>query len=121
GFVFGWEIALYAFLTLLLGGMATDYVLEGPSRTRTATIITTRPQEMIDAIMAELGRGVSYWEVLGGYTHEKRTVVLCTFYRPQLSELRRIVGRIDPTAFITIGVVQQAVGKGFIDIHRSIG
>ncbi|MGL4648759.1 MAG: YitT family protein, partial [Caldilineaceae bacterium] len=45
GFVFGWEIALYAFLTLLLGGMATDYVLEGPSRTRTATIITTRPQE----------------------------------------------------------------------------
>ncbi len=121
GVVFGWEIALYAYLTLLLGGLATDYVLEGPSRTRTATIITSRPQEMIDAIMQELGRGVSYWEGMGGYTHEKRTVVLCTFYRPQLSELRRIVGRIDPDAFLTIGVTQQAVGKGFLDMQKSIG
>lgn len=121
GFVFGWETALYAYLTLLLSGLATDYVLEGPSRTRTATIITTKPDEMIAAILAELGRGVSYWEVLGGYTHEKRTIVLCAFYRPQLAELRRIISQVDHGAFVTIGVTQQAIGEGFIDIKRSIG
>jgi uncharacterized membrane-anchored protein YitT (DUF2179 family) len=119
GLVFGWEKALYAWLTLLLSGIATDYVLEGPSRTRTATIITTRPQEMIEALMNDLGRGVSYWEAMGGYTHEPRTMIFCTFYRPQLVELKRIVSRIDGDAFFTIGVVQQAVGQGFSDIHKT--
>lgn len=121
GLVFGWEPALYAYLTLLLSGLATDYVLEGPSRTRTATIITTLPEPMIATILEELGRGVSYWEVYGGYTHESRTVVLCTIYRPQLAELKRIVGMVDPGAFVTIGMTQQAMGQGFIDIRHSIG
>ena len=31
GVVFGWETALYALLTLLLSGMAADFVLEGPA------------------------------------------------------------------------------------------
>lgn len=121
GIVFGWEAALYAYLTLLLSGLATDYVLEGPSRTRTATIITTKPDAMIAAILAELGRGVSYWEVYGGYTHEARTVVLCTIYRQQLAELKRVVSEVDGGAFVTIGMTQQAMGEGFIDIRRSVG
>jgi uncharacterized membrane-anchored protein YitT (DUF2179 family) len=80
--VFGWETALYAMLTLLLSGLATDYVLEGPSRARTATIITTQHDAMIKTLMNELGRGVSYWEGYGGFTGEKRTIILCTIYRP---------------------------------------
>ncbi len=121
GFVFGWESALYAYLTLLLSGLATDYVLEGPSRTRTATIITTQPDTMIAAILAQLGRGVSYWQVYGGYTHEARTVVLCTIYRQQLGELKRVVSEVDGSAFVTIGMTQQAMGEGFLDIRRSVG
>lgn len=113
GLVFGWEAALYAMLTLLLSGIATDYVLEGPSRTRTATIITTKPEPIIAGLMNELDRGVSYWEVVGGYTSQPRTVILCTFYRPQVNDLRRIVARIDPDAFVTIGITQEALGRGF--------
>ncbi len=116
GIVFGWETALYSMLTLLLSGIATDYVLEGPSRTRTATIITSNPQPIIDALMAELSRGVSYWDAVGGYTGEKRTIIVCTIYRPQLNDLKRIVARLDPKAFITIGVTQEALGQGFGDL-----
>lgn len=121
GFVFGWEIALYSYLVLLLSGLATDYVLEGPSRTRTATIITTKPEEISKSIINNLGRGVSYWSVTGGYTGEERTLVTCTFYRQQLADLRRLVHDIDPKAFLTVGVTQQAVGEGFIDPRKSIG
>lgn len=117
GIIFGWEIALYALLTLLLSGMATDYVLEGPSRTRTATIITTRADQIIDALMQELGRGVSYWNVVGGYTGEARVVILCTVYRPQVNDVKRIVARIDPAAFVTIGITQEALGKGFSELR----
>jgi uncharacterized membrane-anchored protein YitT (DUF2179 family) len=116
GVIFGWETALYSMLTLLLSGIATDYVLEGPSRTRTATVITSNPQPIIDALMAELSRGVSYWDAVGGYTGEKRTIIVCTIYRPQVNDLKRIIARLDPKAFITIGVTQEALGQGFGDL-----
>jgi len=76
---------------------------------------------MIAAILAQLGRGVSYWQVYGGYTHEARTVVLCTIYRQQLGELKRVVSEVDGSAFVTIGMTQQAMGEGFLDIRRSVG
>ena len=116
GVIFGWETALYSMLTLLLSGIATDYVLEGPSRTRTATIITSNPQPIIATLMAELSRGVSYWDAVGGYTGEKRTIIVCTIYRPQVNDLKRIIARLDPKAFITIGVTQEALGQGFGDL-----
>ncbi len=31
GLVFGWEIALYALITLFIWGVSTDYVSEDPS------------------------------------------------------------------------------------------
>lgn len=47
GLTFGWEIALHAFLTLFLSGLASDDILEGPSNVRTATIIMDRPLSWI--------------------------------------------------------------------------
>lgn len=111
--VFGWEIALYAMLTLMLSGMAADYMLEGPSRSRTALIVTNKPDELIRAFDAQLGRGASQWAATGGYTGEQRTVVMCAIYRPQVNELKAIVAQIDPTAFVTIGMTQQVLGLGF--------
>lgn len=119
GVIFGWEIALYAILTLLLNGQAADFVLEGPSRARTAMVVTTRPQEITQAFIAELGRGVSYWQAVGGYTGEPRTVVMCTIYRPQVSDLKRLVAKHDPRAFVIIGITQQALGEGFTELRSS--
>jgi uncharacterized membrane-anchored protein YitT (DUF2179 family) len=118
GVIFGWEIALYAVLTLLLSGQAADFVLEGPSRARTAMVVTTRPQEITRALIAELGRGVSYWDAVGGYTGEVRTIVMCTIYRPQVGDLKRIVASHDPQAFVIIGTTQQALGEGFTELRN---
>lgn len=66
GLIFGWEVSLYALLTLFLSGLASDYTLEGPSSVRTATIITDKPEAVAQALIAELGRGVSQWQITGG-------------------------------------------------------
>ena len=113
GVVFGWETALYAILTVLLSGLAADYALEGPSRTRTAMIVTNHPQAVTHELMAQLERGVTHWDAVGGYTGETRTILMCTIYRPQVNDLRRIVSEIDPGAFVTIGVTQLVMGSGF--------
>lgn len=116
--VFGWETALYALLTLLLAGMASDYTLEGPSRARTAMIITTKPKEIMAALHVELGRGTSYWPATGGYTGEPRTVVMCTIYRPQVNDLKRVISQVDPSAFVVIDTTQQVLGEGFTEFGR---
>ncbi len=114
GVVFGWQIALYAFLVLFINGLASDYTLEGASSTRTVMIVTDSPQEISKMLMQELHRGVTYWEVTGGYTGETRYLVLCTIYRPQVNRVKRLVADTDPAAFLTIGLSHQAFGNGFV-------
>jgi uncharacterized membrane-anchored protein YitT (DUF2179 family) len=114
GVIFGWELALYAMLTLFLSGIAADYTLEGPSNVRTATIITNRPDELGTALMDGLGRGLSEWNIRGTFTGKSHTMFTCTIYRPQVNQLKRIIARIDPEAFVTIGVAHQALGSGFM-------
>jgi uncharacterized membrane-anchored protein YitT (DUF2179 family) len=118
GVIFGWEIALYALLTLFLSGITADYTLEGPSSVRTATIITNRPDTLSRALMADLRRGVSQWEITGSYTGKTHVMLTCTVYRPQVNDLKRVVAEIDPEAFVTIGVAHQALGSGFIPLRR---
>ncbi len=119
GVLFGWELALYAMLTLFLSGLASDYALEGPSSVRTATIITDEGDVVAQALIERLGRGVSQWEVSGGYTKQPRMMLMCTIYRPQVDDLKRIIAEVDPTAFVTIGVAHQALGLGFVKIKKS--
>ncbi len=118
GIVFGWELALYAMLTLLLSGLAADYALEGPSRARNAIIITTQREAMLHALMTQLDRGASVWEATGGYTGEPRSVIMCTIYRPQVNELKRVVGEVDPHAFVSIGITQEVLGSGFSPLEH---
>jgi uncharacterized membrane-anchored protein YitT (DUF2179 family) len=119
GLIFGWEIALYGFLMLFLNGLASDYTLEGPSSTRTATIITNHPHAVVDALISTLHRGVSFWEITGGYTGQAHYLVYCTVSRPQINALKQIVAAADSKAFITIGISHDALGADFAPLPHS--
>jgi uncharacterized membrane-anchored protein YitT (DUF2179 family) len=113
GLVFGWTVTLYGLLMLFLNGLASDYTLEGPSSTRIATIVTNHPQQITRALIAQLDRGASYWEITGGYTGRQHYLVTCTLARSQVAEVRQLVAGVDPDAFVTISVGQRALGRGF--------
>jgi uncharacterized membrane-anchored protein YitT (DUF2179 family) len=118
GLVFGWEIVLYGFLTLFLNGLATDYTLEGPSVVRTVTIITDRPEAVGQALIDDLRRGVSRWEITGMYTGRPHSMLMCTVYRSQVNALRQAVVAADGDAFLTIGTAHQALGEGFRPLKK---
>jgi uncharacterized membrane-anchored protein YitT (DUF2179 family) len=121
GLVFGWETALYAMLTLFLNGLASDYALEGPSSVRTATIITDQPEQMAQALINNLGRGVSHWQITGGFTGETHYMLFCAIYRPQVNQLKRVVAETDENAFVVIGDAHQALGYGFLPLRQKAG
>ncbi len=110
GLVFNLETALLALITLIITGFFSDFVLEGPSQMRTLMIITEKPEPIRDAIMYELQRGVTHWEVTGGYSQKKRTMLYLTALRSRIYDVKYIISRIDPEAFMVVGVSQQTWG-----------
>lgn len=120
GFVFGIEGALYALIVLVLGGIATDYVLEGPSVIRTAVIITSKPEEMAKAIMTQMDRGVTAIPAKGMYTGEDRWMLYVTISRAQVTDLRSLAVMIDTHVFIVIGQGHAAYGEGFKFIKQPL-
>ncbi len=117
GFIFSWESALFATVALFMTGIATDYILEGPSVVRIATIITDKPEEIAQAVI-NMGRGVTAWEARGMYTHQLRTILYVTISRTQVNQLRDIVLRIDDRAFMVIEQGHTAYGQGFRKVRR---
>lgn len=113
GLVFGWEGALYAIVAFVAAGMAGDYVLEGPSVIRTATIITDKPDDISNLVLDEMGRGVTAWQGKGMFTEQSHTVLFITVSRSQVNRLRQLVHNADPDAFVVIGHGHVAYGEGF--------
>jgi len=110
GFVFGWEMALYAFVTLFIWGLVADYVLEGPSVVRTAFIVTDEPENVSQALLNRMGIGVTSWTGKGMYTHTEHTTLFCALKRPDVKTLTSLVKEIDPRSFVVIAQGHQAMG-----------
>lgn len=110
GLLFSLETALLAIVTLVLVGLFSDFVLEGTSQTRTVSIITEKPDAVRHAVMYELQRGVSYWEVTGGYSQKTRTMLFFTALRSRIYDIKFVVSRVDPDAFMVVGISQQTWG-----------
>ncbi len=120
GLIFGWEGALYALVSLFVGGLASDYVLEGPSTIRTATIITDKPDDIANLVLDHMGRGVTAWQGKGMFTEQDHTVLFITVSRSQVSTLQRLVHTADPKAFVVIGHGHVAYGQGFRRIGGNV-
>jgi len=110
GQVFGWEKALYSLLALFIFGLATDYVLEGPSVIRTVFIVTNYPDEISQGLLTRLNVGVTSWNARGMFTRDEHAILFCTIIRSDANSLKEIVSEIDAEAFVVVGQGHQASG-----------
>jgi len=110
GMVFGWEMSLYAFVTLFTWGAVADYVLEGPSVIRTAFIITDLPEKVSQALLNRIGVGVTAWAGRGMFTKAEHTTLFCTVNRADVNLLKSLVSNVDPKAFVVIVQGHQTKG-----------
>lgn len=113
GFVFGWEKALYAIISLYVSGLVVDSTLEGAGTVRTAMIVTDRVEAVADRILHEMERGATLLHGTGAYTMDPRPVMYCVITRSEVQQLKTIVHEADPNAFMVIGVAHEALGEGF--------
>ena len=118
GFIFGWQKALYALITLYVSGLVVDTTMEGAGTVRSALIVTSRCREVADRILEEMERGVTILDGTGGYTGEARPVLYCVVTRSEVQQLKTIVHEVDQKAFMVVGAAHEALGEGFQPFKR---
>lgn len=114
--VYDIKTGLFSILGLLLKSLVVDGAIESLNRRKAFTIITPQPQIAIDFITHTLNRGATFWEAEGGYTHEKKYVILTAVSRAQAVALRRYLKAKDPKAFMLIENSSEIFGKGFMAV-----
>ncbi len=112
-FLFGVETGLFSFLGLFLKAFVVDSVIESINLCKFFSIITTKPQEICDYIIQELGRSSTILDAQGAYSHEGRKVVLTVCSRGEAVKLKRKSKELDPHSFTLITNTSEILGKGF--------
>lgn len=113
GFVFGWDKAMYSLVTYFIISKMIDVVLKGLDESYAVMIVSDEYEEIADALMHRLGRGVTYLHGQGAYTGDDKQVLYCVVTRLEVVKLKEIALEKDETAFVTINPVHDIVGGRF--------
>lgn len=103
-----------AFLSLMVYVVATkvmDTVIMGFEDTKSVMIISTKPKELSDVLMRELGIGLTVMYGRGGYKGEPKEILYVVVERLQLSELKEIIHKEDPLAFVAVENLHEVINR----------
>lgn len=110
GWIFkDWHIALRSLMTYIVAFKMIDLVIVGLDELKSALIISSKPKELGLAIMNELGIGLTIMHGKGGFSGDTREILFVIIERLDLSELKEIVLKVDPTAFMAIEDLHEVV------------
>ncbi len=114
GVVFGKaELSLYALISLFVATQIIDLVQEGRSSAKLFFIMTTKIDQVAQAIMNDLGRGVTLFRAIGGYTGQPREVLFCVVSTGEVSKVKDLVLKYDDKAFVIVSDAHEVLGEGF--------
>lgn len=104
---------LYGIVMILTHTIVMDKMLMmGESRTE-VKLISEHSDELCEAILSQLDRGVTILNGAGGYTHEPTAVLLSVVSNRELPKLEKLVHAIDPACFLIVSRVTEVSGRGF--------
>ena len=118
--VFGSTKAMYAIIAVFISSKMITWVLEGMNNAKAAFIMSEKSDEIADAIMNKLPRGVTGIKARGMYTGDDKDMLFVVVSQKEITRLREMVKQIDQTAFITIADVREVLGQGFIEEYNSL-
>lgn len=112
-FLFGVKPAMMTLISMYISSHVLDKTIEGFDYKKVVIIITDHPSEIADAIIKEVGRGVTFLHGQGAYTKHEKELVYCVVKIIQLAKIKKIVEVTDPAAFMTVMDAAEVLGRGF--------
>lgn len=112
------EIGLYSAIALYVIVKIADAIMAGFDYSKAFLIISNQPEKLREVITDDLNRGVTILEGRGGYTKDKKEILLVVLPKKQETYLKKLVNGTDPTAFIIVSSVHEVLGQGFKTLNN---
>ena len=107
------ERVLYGVLLVMIYTTVLDKVLMMGNTKTEVKIISSHVEEIRQAILAQVDRGVTMLYGEGGYRQEQTQIVLSIVSNRELPQVERLIRHIDPEAFMIVSRVTEVRGRGF--------
>jgi len=101
-FFFGWFKFIYSVVAIIIFGIVADKVLIGISQSKAFQIITSKEEEVKTYILEYLSKGVTVFDVTGGYTGKAQKMLLCAIPTKEYYKVKEGILKIDPNAFFLV-------------------
>lgn len=107
------ESAMYAAVSIFISGKVVDYIVYGVGKGKMLMVVTEKPQEVSQAIIKQVGRGVSILPATGAYTGESKSMLVVAIHRSDLSKIYKVLKTVDDRAFTIVTEAGEIFGQGF--------
>ncbi len=101
-YLLGVESALYSMLTYFAASKTVDFLIHGIEEYTALTIISDKSEEIRQAIIRVLGRGVTVYKGKRGWTDAEQDILFCVVTRLEIRKVKRLAREIDPAVFIVV-------------------
>ncbi|HEX4948641.1 MAG TPA: YitT family protein, partial [Blastocatellia bacterium] len=106
----GVESALYSMLTYFAASKTVDFLVYGIEEYHGIIIVSARSQDIRQAILHDLNRGVTVYQGRGGLSETEQDILYCVVTRLEIAKVKGIIEAIDESAFVVIHHIADASG-----------
>ena len=111
---------VYSVTAVFICEIVQERIYRGFSSAVELEITTEKPEEMVNALHAELKHGTTSVKVTGGFSGQDKIMILCVIGKNQLTLARKVINKVDPNAFAYVENVREVIGKGFANREYDI-
>jgi len=109
-FFLGIESALYSMLTYFAASKTIDFLIHGVEEYTAVIIMSERSEEIRQAILRDLHRGVTIYKGRGGMSDTEQDILFCVVTRLEIGRVKSTAHDIDASAFIVVHPLADAEG-----------
>ncbi|HWR42150.1 YitT family protein [Sporomusa sp.] len=111
--LFGLKLAMLTLISMFISASLTDKVVEGFNRKKTIFIVSYNTDSIVEAILKEVGRGVTILNGQGAFTRQSKQVLFVVVSLTQIAKIKQLVHDSDPQAFMIVHDAAEVMGRGF--------
>ncbi|GEN84061.1 membrane protein [Sporosarcina luteola] len=112
-FVFNFELALYALMSIYVTSKVIDFVQLQTSPTKLVLIITEQEEKIQSIIKNEIDRGLTKVKSTGGFSNDEKTMILCVVEQSEAVYLKKVLQAAEPSSFVIFLNASEILGLGF--------
>lgn len=112
-FVFDFELALYALMSIYVTSKVIDFVQLQTSPTKLILIITDKEEKIQAIIKNEMNRGLTKVKTVGGYSNAEKTMILCVVEQSEAIYFKKLLQEEEPESFVIFVNASEILGRGF--------